>query len=369
MENENKNINNDMENELYIFIVENHNQSGGGSFISNRNFRFFSQIALKRCSPIIKINPEVLCLNIFSRVIKILFKFSFFEVVNFIRVIYKCKVKCTIHIWFDRSNYGWLILLLKLIFFYKPLVFHTYFHNDEVKYLKDKIKDSSFVKRLLLLLNVRFEQYLCLYLSSKLYFISNLEQCSLGSGKGFFLPPTWNSFPKIDKNEDIDITIPNKPYILLVGSAFFANIRGFQWFIDECAPHLDVNTIVVGSGMSSFFKSNGNVIVYDYVDDLSSFYFNSTAVIVPIFDGAGIKIKALEALLYEKNVVITSSAFKGLDYVTDDFPDFFHIANSAMDFICVINELSKSGVGIKALSKRKLSDEFYLNAYEHYLLS
>ena len=359
-------VNNLKDKKLFIFIAENHSQSGGGSFISNRNFSFFSKIGAKHKSKVVKINSNTLESNWIIKLFKIIFKISISDLSLCIKLILKTSKDQLIHVWLDRSDYGFLILILKIFFFYKKIYFHTYFHNDEVRFIKHKFVNDVFFKRFFYLLIAKFAQKLSLILSKKLYFISKNERLTLAGGNGFFFPPTWPSSPvKKDRVPQSNA----EPYILLVGSAFFANIRGFKWFIEECAPHLNLNTVIAGSGMSSFFSSGDKITVYDYVDDLSSLYHNSSAVIVPIFNGAGIKIKALEALIYEKYLVITDFAFEGLDYVFSDFDIFIKKANKASEFIESINNLPKSLNSKKELNKVRLLDEYYMEAYEQFLLS
>ncbi|MCG2574276.1 glycosyltransferase [Acinetobacter sp. ME22] len=128
---------------------------------------------------------------------------------------------------------------------------------------------------------------------------------------------------------------------LYVGSISNFNVGGIAWFLEEVLPLIKKQipefklTIAGNVGKSKdvdWDKYGDNIKVVGRVDDLSYYYSNSCIVIAPILGGAGMKIKVVEALSYEKAIVGTPKAFDGITYpntmdanVTDDPKSFADI--------------------------------------------
>ena len=104
------------------------------------------------------------------------------------------------------------------------------------------------------------------------------------------------------------------PYCLFVGSDFFANQQGINWFLKEVAPHIKMNLKIVGSICNSIEKQclSSNVHLEGYVNDLNAIYADASCVISPIFSGSGLKTKTIEALRYGKVIFGTDEAFVGI---------------------------------------------------------
>jgi len=115
------------------------------------------------------------------------------------------------------------------------------------------------------------------------------------------------------------------PQLLIVASNNRHNEQNLHWFAGQVLPAL--GTLLRQSGQQSMapqihlcgeicsvlpptvtrlFKTHG------FVPDLRSVYEATDLVLLPVVAGAGLAIKTLEALLYEKPVVATSHALRGL---------------------------------------------------------
>ncbi|MFG0636440.1 glycosyltransferase [Acinetobacter soli] len=112
-------------------------------------------------------------------------------------------------------------------------------------------------------------------------------------------------------------------HALYVGSISNFNVSGIDWFLKEILPRIikeipDFKLTIAGNVGNSkdidWSKYKDNVQVVGRVDDLSYHYMNSCIVIAPILGGAGMKIKVVEAISYEKVVIGTSKAFDGITY-------------------------------------------------------
>lgn len=127
-------------------------------------------------------------------------------------------------------------------------------------------------------------------------------------------------------------------HALYVGSISNFNVNGIIWFLENVLPLVkkeipEFKLAIVGNvGKSKeidWEKYKDNVNVLGRVDNLGFCYSNSCVVIAPILGGAGMKIKVVEALSYEKAIIGTPKAFDGISYsdnmsmnVTDDPLEF-----------------------------------------------
>lgn len=119
-----------------------------------------------------------------------------------------------------------------------------------------------------------------------------------------------------DKTENLNATpaLPEK-YFLFVGSAFLANIEALRFLVHKVMPALNEHLIVVGSNLERYRGefSRRNVCVVGSVDDLTPYYRGATAVLAPIFTGAGMKVKVADALMHGKCVIGSSFSFIGYE--------------------------------------------------------
>lgn len=184
----------------------------------------------------------------------------------------------------------------------------------------------------------------------------------------------------------LPITFPNRHittdiqksgnYLLFVGSDFFPNIEGIIWFIKNVAPYINTTLKIIGGCCKNPLVQStplpNNVELVGYVDDLSTYYLNASAIIAPIFKGSGMKTKTIEAMSFGKTIIGTDEAFVGIDN-----PDKIIGAkcNTAKEFIDAINNLDNKTVNVNTLNafnasytdevfKTKLTD--FLNSVAKY---
>jgi glycosyltransferase involved in cell wall biosynthesis len=217
----------------------------------------------------------------------------------------------------------------------------TYFHNIEKKYARDYLnitKPYTFLFYFLCCFNeYRSVKYsdICICINER---DKRLMKTLYDRECDFIIPVSIDDVvveDVIKKRPELHERIHSKK-ALFVGSNFFGNTQGLLWFIKEILPFVDIKLQIVGSGMSQSFTNAEKIEVYDFVDDLSSFYFNADFVILPIISGSGMKTKTAEALMYGKSIIGTSEAFEGYDLSPADkmFPCL-----SAGDFISAIKNI------------------------------
>ncbi|MBU2746299.1 glycosyltransferase family 4 protein, partial [Acidithiobacillus caldus] len=125
-----------------------------------------------------------------------------------------------------------------------------------------------------------------------------------------------------------DLTLPN-------------NYNGLHWFCDKVLPELRRDSVqlhVAGKGSEQFSAYDG-VRVCGFVDDIDAFVCKSQIVVAPIFSGAGVKIKVLDAIGYGKPMVTTPKGAEG-------FPVWLvnqmYIASTADEFVQLLTSMMRS---------------------------
>lgn len=111
------------------------------------------------------------------------------------------------------------------------------------------------------------------------------------------------------------------------------NLDGLRWFIDEVFPllHKGLSFTIVGAGIKDDFKNSlpPQFKVTGFVDDLNEILQSASALISPLFLGAGVKFKVLDAIKNGCRVIGTDISFEGIDISA---PGFLLEANAAEAF-------------------------------------
>lgn len=116
--------------------------------------------------------------------------------------------------------------------------------------------------------------------------------------------------------------------VLYVGSVSNFNVSGLKWFLENSLPYLleskpDIKIAIAGNINRSKdidWSNYPNLTVLGIVPDLSQLYFSSACCIAPILGGAGMKIKIVEALSYNKAIVATYKAAEGINVESYETP-------------------------------------------------
>jgi glycosyltransferase involved in cell wall biosynthesis len=115
------------------------------------------------------------------------------------------------------------------------------------------------------------------------------------------------------------------------------NVSAALWLLRDIWPRIrrevpDAQLYIVGGypdvRMKEFDRTN-HVTMTGWVDDVRPYLAKATLVLAPVFEGAGMRTKVLEAWAMEKPVVGTRLAFEGL---TNGTAEFGFMADNADDF-------------------------------------
>ncbi len=285
-----------------LFLCHAAYEVGGAKVVTDRNLAFWRQVAQRRGRDVIQIVPrlrEGIQDGLRGRLTYLLFRLSPPELAEVIR-----HARAGADVWIDHGGLGAVAALLRLLGGRGRLfLFH---HNDEPLYAQDELRAAGLrgwrLRAKVALVGLR--QQLGLMAAHRHVFISAAERARHPKRRAMVLPPSWPAIAESVRH--------NGGFVLLVGSRFFANLHGFRWYIDHVAPAIPVPSLIVGRGLDTAFTSCGSVTVQGFVPDLAGLYASARLVAVPIFKGAGTKVKLAEALHHGCQVIATPEACAGL---------------------------------------------------------
>ena len=140
-------------------------------------------------------------------------------------------------------------------------------------------------------------------------------------------------------------TYKNDDYVMFGNWRRADNYEGAIWFFDSVAPLIDwkIKIRIIGKGfpMDKLHVTNPNVEIINegFVDNPYPEIAECKAEISPLFSGAGIKVKVIEALASGTPVIGTEMAFEG-------FPERYNIfmlkASSPEDFCKLLKQCNFS---------------------------
>jgi glycosyltransferase involved in cell wall biosynthesis len=158
---------------------------------------------------------------------------------------------------------------------------------------------------------------------------ASVALCPNGTDEVPFLPPPWRD--------------PGEPVrVLFVGTGSFQpNERGIAWFVTEVMPRLreqmPVAFDVVGTPPNRPVEADG-VVYRGRVPDLAPWYEQAHVVVVPLFEGAGTRLKVLEAAAYGRPMVSTGFGPEGLPLAPREH---FLEADEAEAFAAAVAEVAR----------------------------
>lgn len=110
--------------------------------------------------------------------------------------------------------------------------------------------------------------------------------------------------------------------LVIVASRNPANERSLKWFLNTIWPSVtkrEAHLEIVGGISKSFVGETFDKVTFrGMVDDISCAYRQADIILLPITNGGGIAIKALEAIQYGKPIVATRHALRGLPIAVYD---------------------------------------------------
>lgn len=247
-----------------------------------------------------------------------------------------------------------------------------FYHNIEGEYFAAKAAASgSIIDRIKVPFFRRNEKYAS-DLAAMRILLNERDAAQLEAiygKKGDMILPT--TFDSLGEEYLRSLDSPQDHYLLFVGSNFWANQEGLEWFFKEVAPHINYKIKIVGSIAKHFEGKDlpDNVLLVGWVDDLDSYYANADAIISPILSGSGTKTKTIEALRYGKAIVGSEEALTGVP--RDSFNQIGRLCSSPQEYIDYINsaKFSKINKGSLEVFEKYFSSERVYNKLKEQLIA
>ncbi|AVQ28633.1 hypothetical protein C4N20_11235 [Fusobacterium ulcerans] len=340
---------------LFISSTDINETNFGGNICSYRNYKImenFFLIDLINFSKLDNKNQFKAPKNKFFTLLNNIFNYAGLLTYSSEKMILdSIKKKKYEIIFLESSNFGKLAKKIKKI--NNNIKIITFFQNIEYDFIKSRIKREGKIYYIQLKATY-YNEKLAVKFSDYLITLNNRDSGRLlekyGRNSNFELPITLND--KVIKN---NFKIENS-YILFVGSLFFANYYGIKWFIENVMPYIeDKKLLIVGKGFEKKKKElqRKNVEVIGTVNNLEKYYTNAICMVMPIFDGAGMKVKTAEAMMYGKTIYGTKEAFEGYDV---DYEKIGGLCQTEKDFIDKINK--DKGIKFNFYSRKKFEEKY-----------
>lgn len=248
-------------------------------------------------------------------------------------IIAKIKEKQYHLVFFDCSNFGTIVE--EISFTGVPVV--VYFQNCEADYIDVRFGGKKTMKSFLYKKRIEKEEKKAARSADYKIVLTNRDKERI---EGLYNIRVDAVMPIVMEDsgcpEDTGDT-EKQGYCLLLGPLVTANEEAFSWFKENISPYIKCQTVIAGKGFEKFKDAwnSEKVKVVGYVKDLSEIYRNACCVAIPLFSGAGMKVKTAEALMYGKYIFGTDEAFAGYDL---EYRQVGGLCNTKEEFITKINQ-------------------------------
>jgi hypothetical protein len=244
------------------------------------------------------------------------------------------------YVWIDRSVFGVIAKKLKQSSYQGKVI--CFFHNVEHPYFSAKIPKLMPYRPIVLHCANKNDAYSCRY-ADKIIALNRRDEQEINKRyhrrADILIPVAFADKLQIT-NHKLQIMQPPLN-CLFVGAYFRPNNEGIKWFVKNVLPHVDIELKIVGKGMNKLKDelsiSNFPLSIHSDVPDLLPFFEEADLIILPIFEGAGMKVKTCEALMYGKNILGSTEAFEGYEI---DYEKVGGLCNTAKEFIAKIQNFA-----------------------------
>jgi polysaccharide biosynthesis protein PslH len=236
-------------------------------------------------------------------------------------------------------------------------------HNDEYKYFKALMRSTKGVSKLYYLI----ESYLLLLRKKSMYnacdglwFISK-DECTSDYQHGQWLPPNM----PINQPFNSDKYQQTSAKLLFVGNLFTPNnLEAIIWFLEQVYPLLiadnaAIHLTIAGSckekvnsrlldAIAKYDTKNVTLITNPSDDELNNIYQQHTIFVNSMLNGAGVKLKTIDAMRHSMAVVSTSIGVEGTGLIADQH---YKLANTEQEFYNQIASLIENMTEAKQLAQ------------------
>lgn|GEM_PF-2239376 len=143
--------------------------------------------------------------------------------------------------------------------------------------------------------------------------------------------------------------LPPDPVLVFVGNGrHHANLDGLTWFLAHCWADLcrqlpGVHLHLVGDALPH--TSDPRISTHGMVADVAPYYAQARVAIAPIWWGAGVRVKILEAWAFQRPVVTTPIGYSGLEH----HGAAVSVADTAAQFVAAVVGLCTQSAAAETL--------------------
>lgn len=164
-----------------------------------------------------------------------------------------------------------------------------------------------------------------------------------------------------------EVSNKGKDIIFVAKMSYPPNENAAIWFLKNVwnsiyEKHPKTHFYIVGKDPSQklidYANTFKNVIVTGTIDSVDKYYDLARIVVVPLFNGGGVKVKLLEALGYGKLVITTSKGIEGTDFINNTH---LLVADTELEFIKKCNDVLDNYDQYKEIlinAKKKMISEY-----------
>lgn len=281
------------------------------------------------------------------------------------------KAQAYDEVFIDRTLFGLIAKKLKKSGYQGKIV--SYFHNVEKIYFDAKLSRKLPFRSIMIHCADVNDRYSCEY--SDVIVALNERDSRLideyyGRKADYLVPVALPD--RLSSDVDTQSYTRTKPLCLFLGAYFPPNNKGILWFVENVLPKVDIQVRIVGKGMSKLKEENEalkDIEVLSDVPDLKPLLAEADLMILPIFEGSGMKVKTCESLMYGKNILATSEAFEGYEV---DYDRVGGKCDTAEDFIKKISEFQCSpkprfNTYSREMYLQKYSNQSILSTYKEFI--
>ena len=203
-----------------------------------------------------------------------------------------------------------------------PILLRSHNVEYQIWELRAKWEENKVVKRMLESLASRlkrFEHYIWRSVDG----ILSISEADSTAIKELCDTPVYTVPMGIKVPEEPSIRHTEEPLFYHIGSMNWQpNVHGLKWLFEEAWPraleaHPQAEFHLAGVDTPKWFehRQDINVISHGFVDSATAFMNKYDVMVVPLFEGSGIRIKILEAMALGKTVISTRLGAQGIPVV------------------------------------------------------
>lgn len=220
--------------------------------------------------------------------------------------------------------------------------------EEDVTFLKlqRKIGQNVGIKKFLLWFQEKMmeNQEISSLMQADLDVLNNYKDCALIVNHGIPEDRTFVTAPYFNNMSDIERHSDGKTVVFWGAMNRPENEEAALWFIENVMPSLkDIRFVIIGAHPSEKIKTfvSERIVVTGFVDNPKSYFETCLCMVVPLKNGAGIKIKVLEGMSAGIPVLTNQIGIEGIP--AENGHDYYH-CETYQDYILAIRRLLEDEV-------------------------